>query len=555
MSRQSSRPAPSAMRGPESSPALQLIPTPSGPGSGAATPGTASPLPCIAPAAGGCSSNVHHPRPRAGGRGRSGLNKASGLLPADGDGAGSPPDVRRVKRPADVAAEELAAEVLAAHKVGVRAHGHGRRVWPCPHALSSRGCRAPRVPPAPAAAAARQGLTRRVPARVQGNWVSALHKLASAVGRQLASARAAAVAAAAAAERDQAPPADAQSVEGLATPALAEPEIAVREARLRRVLVNGTHAARALTPGGAGAGAGVGGATPAAAGVGSGGATPVSGLWAPPPQLGGAGAEPQAAPPAAARQLQLMPDCLPGGDAAAAAPFASPGGAALPQAWPVGAAAPHQRPRLGPSRLAQQTSIAALGGGPFAGMFDPAAAAGFDSAAAAAAGVTAFACLPPLPVQLPAGASPLPLNAAAGPGAGHASPVPAGVAQLLAARHAAGSPASPHYDEPIISLRDARRDARSRSETPAAAPAPPRAPPAAAPAVAAMGAGDVHMREADLGAAAFADALGAEGPHVGGAHMQLHMHEEEDADDGPDPIEAHLAAAAGGGRMQGLGPA
>lgn len=88
-----------------------LIPTPSGPAlnSGAATPVMSSPI-VGAPGANGHSSNIGYrsawqqqqPRP---------------LRPSLLQDAPAVGTLRRVKRPADIAAEQLAANVLAAHKV------------------------------------------------------------------------------------------------------------------------------------------------------------------------------------------------------------------------------------------------------------------------------------------------------------------------------------------------------------------------------------------------------------------------------------------------------
>jgi len=68
-------------------------------------------VPGIILAGGGCSSNVHHPWQQQ----QRLMQQAVGASP------------KRAKRPADPAAEQLAAQVLAAHKV--RFWGFVRAVW------------------------------------------------------------------------------------------------------------------------------------------------------------------------------------------------------------------------------------------------------------------------------------------------------------------------------------------------------------------------------------------------------------------------------------------
>jgi hypothetical protein len=564
------RPQPSALRGPESSGQLQLIPTPSGLGSGAATPGMcASPLPGIVMAGGGCSSNVHHPWQQ----------QQQRLMQQQG----SP---RRAKRPADLAAEQLAARVLAAHKVrvlGVQGCLSRQPItqsrFNCTYKLAACLCQHALLPP----------VCAPLP---QGNWVSALHKLASAVGQQLKNARDAPLALAHSPPdhdpHDQLP--DQQHTSAVA-PQLPEPELAAREARLKRVLVRGTRAARVIA---------AQGGLPASAPP-SGAATPVSAQQLQPQdqQQQGVGGLSQAAGFGAARQLQLGPEQLPGGILTDASPFApAPGamqpGGGLPQAWNVGLNMPHLRPRPGPSRLAHQSSLnawaAAQNAFPHDGMM---AAAGLDSMHMAAS-------LAPMGGVSGAGGAPTGAAAAAAMAAavGDASALEAAAAisdaaigeaslgdgalddpmlqlqqlhlqhqvQLamlgaapIAAPAAAASappqmlmphhqPQAAHYDEPIISLKEARREARSRSATPGAGNTP-RAGAGAAPALAFGPA----VAAAAAAAAASASAMEVDGIQGGGAAAAAPQsagagngHPEEEDDD-HDPIAAQLAGTQGDG--------
>ncbi|KIZ00484.1 hypothetical protein MNEG_7479 [Monoraphidium neglectum] len=471
-----------AMRGPEDSPQTHLIPTPSGPPSGAATPGMSSPVVGIAGNGnGGSSSNIGYrsawqqQQPR--------LLRASLLQ----DVPAAPPAAVGRKRPADAAAEQLAAKVLAAHK---------------------------------------------------GNWVSALHKLASAVGRQLQNARDAPSlesdgpdsGGAGDHQQQQAPHPGPQ-------PQLTEPEIAAREARLKRVLVHGTRAARAVATQGPGAAGGVHASASAAA----------AGQQWQQLQLDQQQQQQQQqqqlpATPAfqnTQRQLQLGPhDQPPGGPPGAAdSPLGcSPPGPALPQAWNASAPMPHQRPRPGPSRLAHQSSLQAW----HTAFQEEAAALEQAEALCSAEAPPAQLARPPSPqdpvlrlqqlhlqqVQLALLGQPAPEFRPDVAAAAAGQLLSAAPAALLQQRLAA------YLDEPIISLKEARREARSRSSTPAFGT--PRAGQAAAAAAS-------HP----FGAAPVAGGAAAMDVDAGhGAGAPGHQMDEED-DEGDDPIAAQLAGAAG----------
>jgi len=451
--------------------------------------------------------------------------------------------------------------------------------------------------------------TTCAPPTKQGNWVSALHKLASAVGRQLQCARDTTLAAAQSQPDDQF--SDQQRPPPGAAAQLAEPELASREARLRRVLVRGTRAARAM--------AANGGAAPPGGTTEAGLATPVSiqqlALTTPQlldlqqqqqQQLEGQGLEQQGGlggASTAARQLQLVPDQLPGGEASGAAgpafaPIGSATGGALQPAWAAGVSMPHLRPRPGPSRLAHQSSVQAGWTGMFGGEaadldvddlhvdLEPCApgtgATNHGHAAGdAAAAPTGAAAAAAMAAAVAADAGALEAAAAISDAAmGDASlPDPvlqlqhlqlqhqAQMAQMLAsgplacgaaavnAPSAGGPPHAAHYDEPIISLKEARREARSRSATPAASGVPqlPAVSFGAAVSTAAAAATG-GMMEIDgcmdgRGHAAGAHAAGAHAnPHAhaqqphGNQQQQQHAHEEED--DEHDPIAAQLAGGA-----------
>jgi hypothetical protein len=454
--------------------------------------------------------------------------------------------------------------------------------------------------------------------------VSALHKLASAVGRQLSNARTTAAACAQRAGSPQDAPGDSRPDTQQHTPAgaaaggprLPSPELAAREARLKGVLLRGTHAARALAARGDGAASAPG--------------TPLSVQQPLVVQPHGGGVQPAApgvgAPPAQ-RQLQLGADAgaLPGGGLDGTAAFAlAPqppvcASGALPQAWAAPSLAmPHMRPRPGPSRLAHQSSVHHMGAAAavaaeamaaeviaaaededwegFAsddeddGGYDGAEAraglapavgpgagpaSGAAAAAAAVAAVTAdmrgsFAAgggcaLPLLGFAPPPGLAPLRTQ--------HSGPL----AHHQAASAAAAAAA--HFDEPVISLRDARREARSRSATPGAGNTPRAGAGAASGGTAAAARGAVVAMEVDAsaaggsqreagmpraGAAPAARGEPCEGacehpaaPYGGhGHHLHQHLHAApmEDDDDGHDPIAAQLAGAGGAGAAADLGP-
>lgn len=388
---------------------------------------------------------------------------------------------------------------------------------------------------------------------LQGNWVSALHKLASAVGRQLQNARGSGPAS------DGAAPSSATAAHQ--PQQLLEPEIAAREARLRQVLVQGTQAARAAANRVQPLPASGQDAAPLVAD----GGAPMAQQRAP---AEGHHYDLQELPPAATgisiaqRQLQLGDahealGCVPplaAGPPQSALDGDSAGANSLPQAWGVGVTMPHMRPRPGPSRLAHQSSMQQA----WSGVLDAEGAAIYmadhlkGAAEAAMAEAAAGMSEPRLGPAAPLGGPLLQLQQLHLAMLVQQLPPADAATQSAQAAAAVQQPRAAHLDEPVISLRDARREARSRSATPSASI--PRAGTTAAgaapvaPAPARMGGGGIGGGPGGGGPAAMEVDAGGAAPARGGQ-----PHEADEDED--DPIAAQLAAVgvAGGGCCGGAG--